>query len=161
MCAADPRSGRYLTAAAMFRGAVSTDEIDVQMQNIQDKNERYFVEWIPNNIKSSVCNVPPQDLKMSATFLGNSTSIQEMFARVSNMFSMMFKRKAFLHSYTGEGMDEMEFTEAEANMNDLVEEYKQYEKVTAAESEEYAVEYEEDGQGYEYEEEYVEEEVYE
>jgi len=31
-----------------------------------------------------------------------------------------------LHWYTGEGMDEMEFTEAESNMNDLVSEYQQY-----------------------------------
>ena len=38
----------------------------------------------------------------------------------------MFRRKAFLHWYTGEGMDEMEFTEAESNMNDLVNEYQQY-----------------------------------
>lgn len=37
----------------------------------------------------------------------------------------MFKRKAFLHWYTGEGMDEMEFTEAESNMQDLVAEYQQ------------------------------------
>jgi hypothetical protein len=29
----------------------------------------------------------------------------------------MYRRKAFLHWYTGEGMDEMEFTEAESNMN--------------------------------------------
>ena len=28
--------------------------------------------------------------------------------------------------YTGEGMDDMEFTEAESNMNDLVSEYQQY-----------------------------------
>ena len=35
----------------------------------------------------------------------------------------MFRRKAFLHWYTGEGMDEMEFTEAESNMNDLVKEH--------------------------------------
>ena len=35
----------------------------------------------------------------------------------------MFRRKAFLHWYTGEGMDEMEFTEAESNMNDLVCDY--------------------------------------
>lgn len=34
--------------------------------------------------------------------------------------------KAFLHWYTKEGMDEMEFTEAESNMNDLVSEYQQY-----------------------------------
>lgn len=30
------------------------------------------------------------------------------------------------YRYTGEGMDEMEFTEAESNMNDLVSEYQQY-----------------------------------
>ena len=41
-------------------------------------------------------------------------------------FPAMFRRKAFLHWYTGEGMDEMEFTEAESNMNDLVSEYQQY-----------------------------------
>jgi hypothetical protein len=36
---------------------------------------------------------------------------QEMFKRVSEQFTAMFRRKAFLHWYTGEGMDEMEFTE--------------------------------------------------
>lgn len=32
----------------------------------------------------------------------------------------MFKRRAFLHWYTGEGMDVMEFSEAESNAQDLV-----------------------------------------
>merc|ERR1711907_771254 len=45
-------------------------------------------------------------------------------------FTGMFRRKAFLHWYTGEGMDEMEFTEAESNMNDLVSEYQQYQDAT-------------------------------
>ncbi|MQL97429.1 hypothetical protein Taro_030124 [Colocasia esculenta] len=72
-------------------------------------------------------------LKMAATFIGNSTSIQEMFRRVSEQFTAMFRRKAFLHWYTGEGMDEMEFTEAESNMNDLVAEYQQYQDATAEE----------------------------
>ena len=48
----------------------------------------------------------------------------------------MFRRKAFLHWYTGEGMDEMEFTEAESNMNDLVSEYQQYQDATAEEENE-------------------------
>ncbi|KAI5139549.1 Tubulin Beta-3 Chain [Manis pentadactyla] len=43
----------------------------------------------------------------------------------------MFRREAFLHWYTGEGMDEMEFTEAESNMNDLVSKYRQYQDTTA------------------------------
>jgi len=128
MCASDPRQGRFLTAAAMFRGKISTKQIDDQMINMQQKNAQYFVEWIPNNIKSSCCDIPPKDLKMSSTFIGNSTSIQEMFKRVSEQFALMFRRKAFLHWYIGEGMDEMEFTEAESNMNDLVAEYQQYQE---------------------------------
>jgi len=126
MCASDPRHGRYLTASALFRGKMSTKEVDEQMVNVQNKNSSYFVEWIPNNIKSSVCDVPPTNLKMAVTFLGNSTSIMEMFKRVIEQFTLMFRRKAFLHWYTGEGMDEMEFTEAESNLNDLVSEYQQY-----------------------------------
>jgi tubulin beta len=100
MCAADPRHGRYLTASAMFRGKMSTKEVDEQMLNVQNKNSSYFVEWIPNNVKSSVCDIPPKGLKMASTFIGNSTSIQEMFRRVSEQFTAMFRRKAFLHWYT-------------------------------------------------------------
>jgi len=131
MCASDPRHGRYLTAACMFRGSMSTKEVDEQMLNVQNKNSSYFVEWIPNNIKTSMCAIAPKGLKMSTTFIGNSTSIQEMFKRVSEQFTLMFRRKAFLHWYTGEGMDEMEFTEAESNMNDLISEYQQYQDATA------------------------------
>merc|ERR1719213_969266 len=60
-----------------------------------------------------------------------------MFKRVAEQFTGMFRRKAFLHWYTGEGMDEMEFTEAESNMNDLVSEYQQYQDATAEEEGEF------------------------
>jgi len=136
MCASDPRQGRYLTAAAMFRGRIPTKEVDDQMMSINSKNSSNFVEWIPNNIKTSFCDVAPKGLKIASTFIGNSTSIQSMFSRIGDQFKLMFRRKAFLHAYTGEGMDEMEFTEAESNMNDLVAEYLQYQEATADEEEE-------------------------
>ncbi|XP_030631399.1 tubulin beta-4B chain isoform X7 [Chanos chanos] len=78
------------------------------------------------------------------TFIGNSTAIQELFKRISEQFTAMFRRKAFLHWYTGEGMDEMEFTEAESNMNDLVSEYQQYQDATAEEEGEFEEEGEEE-----------------
>ncbi|XP_039231973.1 tubulin beta chain isoform X2 [Drosophila yakuba] len=131
MTACDPRHGRYLTVACIFRGPMSMKEVDTQMYNVQSKNSSYFVEWIPNNVKVAVCDIPPRGLKMSATFIGNSTAIQEIFKRISEQFTAMFRRKAFLHWYTGEGMDEMEFTEAESNMNDLISEYQQYQEATA------------------------------
>merc|ERR1712167_263246 len=42
MCAADPRHGRYLTASAMFRGRMSTKEVDEQLLNVQNKNSSYL-----------------------------------------------------------------------------------------------------------------------
>ena len=65
MAACDPRHGRYLTVAAVFRletedfgfyfsclgsylfsrGRMSMKEVDEQMLNIQNKNSSYFVEW--------------------------------------------------------------------------------------------------------------------
>jgi len=134
MAACDPRHGKYLTASAMFRGKISTKEVDEQMLAVRDKNSTFFCEWIPNNIKSSICDIPPKGQLMAVTFIGNNTAIQELFKRVHDQFSAMFKRKAFLHWYTGEGMDEMEFTEAESNMKDLINEYQQYQDATIDEA---------------------------
>jgi len=75
----------------------------------------------------------------------NAITLQELFKRVSEQFTAMFRRKAFLHWYTGEGMDDMEFTEAESNMNDLVSEYQQYQEATAEEEGEF--DEEEEGEG--------------
>jgi len=143
MAACDIRHGRYLTASAIFRGPVSTKEVDEQMLKVLAKNSAYFVEWIPHNIKTTVCDIAPSYAKTSATFIGNSTCIQEIFKRVADQFSAMFRRKAFLHWYTAEGMDEMEFTESESNMQDLISEYQQYEAATADVEEQEEGEFEE------------------
>ncbi|XP_075997441.1 tubulin beta-1 chain [Genypterus blacodes] len=131
MTACDPRRGRYLTVAGVFRGKMSTKQVDEEMLAVQQKNSNNFVEWIPHNVKVAVCDIPPRGLKMASTFIGNNTAIQEIFRRVGEQFAVMFRRKAFLHWYTGEGMDEMEFTEAESNLNDLVSEYQLYQDATA------------------------------
>ena len=77
-------------------------------------------------------------------YLGLCFLLKEIFKRVSEQFTVMFRRKAFLHWFTGEGMDEMEFTEAESNMNDLVSEYQQYQEATAEDEGEF--EEEEEGE---------------
>lgn len=73
-------------------------QVDEQMLNVQNKNSSYFVEWIPNNVKTAVCDIPPRGLKMSSTFIGNSTAIQELFKRISEQFTAMFRRKVRVHS---------------------------------------------------------------
>jgi len=98
--------------------------VDDEIAKIQAKMADDFVTWIPNNIKSAIINVPPQDTEMSATFVANTTAIKGVFQRISAQFAKMYKRKAFLHWYKGEGMDEMEFQEADKNVRDLITEYQ-------------------------------------
>ena len=81
MAACDPRHGRYLTVATIFRGRMSMKEVDEQMLNVQNKNSSYFVEWIPNNVKTAVCDIPPRGLKMSATFIGKKEIIKSYCMR--------------------------------------------------------------------------------
>ncbi|GAU97579.1 hypothetical protein RvY_08853 [Ramazzottius varieornatus] len=40
MAACDPRHGRYLTVAAIFRGRMSMKEVDECMLNVQNRNSR-------------------------------------------------------------------------------------------------------------------------
>ncbi|KAF8312884.1 Tubulin/FtsZ, partial [Cantharellus anzutake] len=110
--------------AAIFRGKVSMKEVEDQMRIIQQKNS---VEWIPNNILTAKCDIPPRGFKMSATFtfIDNSRAVQAIHCNVQS-FTRPHRRKAFLHWCAQEGMDEMEFTEAESNLQYLVAEYQQY-----------------------------------
>ena len=88
ICASDTRQ-----ETAVFRGRMSTKEVDEQMVNVKSKNNSYFVEWISNNIKSAVCDIPSKGLKMSVTFISNSTAIQEMFKRVAEQFTVCSEEK--------------------------------------------------------------------
>ena len=72
--------------AAVFRGRMSMKEVDEQMLNVQNKNSSYFVEWIPNNVKTAVCDIPPRGLKMASTFVGNSTAIQVMILEYGSVY---------------------------------------------------------------------------
>jgi len=116
--------GKYLTASCAYRGALATQEIDDEVAKIQQKMADDFVTWIPNNIKSSLIEIPPEGSDISATFVANTTAIKGVFQRISAQFAKMYKRKAFLHWYKGEGMDEMEFQEADKNVRDLITEYQ-------------------------------------
>ena len=61
---------------------------------MQNKNCSSFAEWIPNNIKTAVCDIPPTRLKMAATFMGNNTAIQTLIKRMGDQFRVMLKRKS-------------------------------------------------------------------
>merc|ERR1712019_168587 len=116
--------GKYLTASCAYRGRIATSEVDDEMAKVSQKMADDFVTWIPNNIKTSIISVAPEGSDISGTFVANTTAIKGVFQRISAQFAKMYRRKAFLHWYQGEGMDEMEFQEADKNVRDLITEYQ-------------------------------------
>ncbi len=141
MSAVDPRYGKYLTCGGLFRSSDSSSlsliAIQEALLQLTNRYSHNFTEWIPNHMTVSLSHTPmiPSNT-FSATLIVNNTAIQEIWKRILNQYTVMLRRKAFLHWYTAEGMDEMEFMEAEENMKDLITEYQQYQDMTSNDQEE-------------------------
>eukprot|EP01118_Nematostelium_gracile_P014981 TRINITY_DN5924_c0_g1_i1.p1 TRINITY_DN5924_c0_g1~~TRINITY_DN5924_c0_g1_i1.p1 ORF type:complete len:240 (+),score=43.25 TRINITY_DN5924_c0_g1_i1:69-722(+) len=129
LAACNPRYGRTLSSVSVYRGQFAKKIVTDYMTSTSNYKTPYFVEWIPDNVKYCFCDVPPKDTLLSCTWIGNTTAVNDVFKRIERPFDAMFRRKAFMRSCCGYGMDEMEFTEAQANTKDLIDEYQTYQEV--------------------------------
>ena len=67
--------------------------------------------------------------ELSGCLIGNSTCIRGVLNRISEEFNAVFTRKAFLHYYIQEGLEEMDFEEANSNVRESAFSYQEYEEL--------------------------------
>lgn len=130
-----PASGnaKYMACCLMYRGDVVPKDVNAAVCTLKSKKTVNFVDWCPTGIKVGINHspatvVPGGDLAKtmrSLMMVANSTCVKEVIGRMNHKFGLMKKKRAFVHWFVGNGMEEAEFDEAYEDVIALEKDYEE------------------------------------
>lgn len=127
-----PSEGSYISCCLIYRGNVNPTEAHKAVQNVKSNDKLNFVDWCPVGIKMIYCDRPAYVnfdgevgiAPISLGILSNNSSITDIIITNTYKFQFLFRKRAFVHWYIGEGQEESEFNDAMENVVCLISDYE-------------------------------------
>lgn len=138
MVQCDPSKGHYMASCMMYRGNINPANVTRAVEAI--KQRRNFVNWCPTGFKIGIN--PKRQVKVpgdgileapaSGCMIANNTAITDVFTRINSKYDKMYARRAFVHWFIKDGLEESEFPDARENIDQLRQDYQEVIKIETA-----------------------------
>ena len=123
----------FIACALLFRGNVSPYEVNEAIKTIKCNKKAEFVDWCPTGFKTGINFTPPIEVPSEGfpgldstcvTMVGHNVGIREAWSQTADHFNKLYQKRAFVHWFVAEGLEETEFAESQEVIANIIRDYE-------------------------------------